>query len=223
MSELAGLPISRAILNVPAAGSWRLHAVLASGDPLTERTKVTATIQGFELRGGTVVQSGFNAPGTPSATVVGGAGWDRELTMPIAFRSDAGVRLSTVLRELATRAGEPIEQPRDATLGIHFVFPASRAGQPVRLRDILASLFRLGTVAPWRVDPDGVTRFGPRPPVAVSSRALRLWRDAATGQGLFGIDRPGDFLPGALLEDKPIVRLVVRDEPRQLTAEVWQP
>lgn len=222
MSDLSGVAISTAVLNVPAFGSWRLRTVLAAEPAPTEGSRVTATIQGFALLGGTVVQSGSDAPGKASATVVGGAGWDRSLVAPISFRSDAGVRLSTVLRELATRAGEPIEQPADATLGIHFAVAAGRLGVPVLLRDVLAELVRMGAVAPWRVDPDGVTRFGARPTTTVTSRALRLWRDAATGQGLFGIDRPGDFMPGAVLEDKPILRVVLRDLPRTLTAEVWQ-
>lgn len=218
MSTLAGLPIHRAELAIPALGAWRADVILASGEAPSGAVEL---VVGDLTLQGTVLRSGLDAPARPHAVVVGAPGWERPLERPLSYQSDAGVRLSTVLQDLATLADEPIEQPTDAQLGRHFAAPMSRTGDPVYLRTVLSALQRTGTLAPWRVDPDGVTRFGARTGSAVTARATVLGRNEAVGQRRLGIDSPASFLPGNTLDGEPIVRLVIREKPGRLEAEVW--
>jgi hypothetical protein len=134
---------------------------------------------------------------------------------PTSYFSDAGVRLSTVLKDLANRAGETIEQPADRTLEPHYAVPA------MRVREALSALQRAGYAPPWRVDPDGVTRFGDRTPVEFTGRATVMRRNAALGLAVVGLENPAGLLPGNTLEGATIVRLVVQETSGKLTAEVW--
>lgn len=217
LTHAAGvLPVSRVEAALPKFGAWRADVLFASGEPPADGAAATLTVGDLDLVG-SVQRAGLDAPGRPHATVVGGAGWEQVLEAPLSYRSDAGVLLSTVLRDLAARAGETIEQPTDRTIGPRFGAPAG-----TRLRDVLAALQRTGKLAPWRADPDGVTRFGARAGTTTTARATELRRDAALGVVTLGIDSPAAFLPGAVLEDGSIVeRLVVRETAGKLEADAW--
>src|SRR5262249_10256066 len=153
--------------------------------------------------------------------IVWGLGWKALVTAPISFQSDAGVRLSTVLDAVARGAGMAIEQPTDATIGDYYEIVASRPGEPVRWMDVLADLVRAGHVAPWRVDPDGVTRFGARQAAKVTARATVVRRDASDGSITIGLDAPAQFLPGNTLDDgTTIARVKIRETAGKLEADV---
>lgn len=221
MSTVAGLPIDRVELNVPLRGAWHADMTLTSGAPPTGQ--VHLVIGELDMLG-TVLddQAGNDAPDRPHLTVVGAPGWDRLLLRPLSYRADSGVRLASVLADLATLAGEPIEQPTSRSIGTSFCAVASSTRAVVRLRDVLATMQRSGHVEPWRVDPDGVTRFGDRVGVEVSSRAIEMSRNAAVGMRRVGIDDPSDFLPGNTLGGTTIQRLVVREREDAREALIWQ-
>ncbi len=215
MSNLSGLLVSRVELHVPKFGSWRADVTIAGGVE-APTGDVLLTVGDLELHG-TVQRSGLDGPGKPRATVIGGAGWEDVLAAPMSYQSDAGVRLSTILRDLSTRAGEPIEQPTDRTIAERFAAPAG-----TRHRDVLAALQRGGYVPAWRVDPDGVTRFGARAGATVTARADEMRRDAALGIVTLGIDSPASFLPGGVLQDGSVIeRIVVRETAGKLEADAW--
>lgn len=220
MSDLGGLPVVQAELHYPEFGAWYARVILA-GDTAPDVGPATLTLEDLALVGA-IVRSGLDFRGRPSATVAGGVGWEKDLVAPLAYESDAGVRLSTVLKDVSARAGEPIEQPADGIIGTKFGSAASRPGLPVRVRDVLALLAATGMVAAWRVDPDGVTRFGARPAAAATARATLLRRDASTGVATYGVDSPASFIPGALVDAAPVRKLVLRTRARRLEAEVWQ-
>lgn len=206
-------------LEWPTFGSPEATAVLDVGTPPAVGTRTTLTVGDLTLPG-LVIRSGLDAPDRPRVTLLGGAGWDRLVGSPLSYQSDAGVRLSTVLAALSDATGEPLEPPGDATIGNYYELLAAHDGDPVRYRDALDELARAGALAPWRVDPDGVTSFGPRVGVEVTARATVLVR-GADGYQTLGIDAPKAFLPGNLLGGKVITKLVVTERNASLQATVW--
>jgi hypothetical protein len=219
VSTLAGLPLEHVEIAMSTYGSWRADAVMTSGEAPTG--PAVLIVGDLELHG-TVFAGGLDGPGQPHAVVVGGPGWANELARPLSYRSDAGVRLATVLRDLSIAAAEPIEQPADGPIGPHFAVPASSSRGRVRLSDVLGTLHRRGYVALWRVDPDGTTRFGARAPSEATGRAVEVERNAAVGMRRLGVDNPASFLPGATFEGEPIRRLVVRERNDAREALIWQ-
>ncbi len=148
-------------LYFPNAGAWRADMTLESGDAPPVGSTVSLSCADLVLSGG-VLRADVDAAGKPHAVIVGGLGWQSLVTRPISFQSDAGVRLSTVLTAIASASGEKLQQPTDKTIGDYYEVVASRDGAPVRWLDVLNDLARNGYVEAWRVDPDGVTRFGAR-------------------------------------------------------------
>lgn len=218
MSTLGTQSGQHSVIYVPEWGGWHADVTLDSGDKPTG--DVVLTVGTLALHG-RVRRSGFDGPDKPRAVVVGGLGWQSLITQPISFQSDAGVRLSTVLSTLAKGSGQAIEQPRDTTIGVYFECVASRPGEPTRWADILAELVRDGYAPPWRVDPDGVTRFGPRTTKEVSSRATVLHVDAGVGFTTYGIDDPAEFLPGNTVGGVPIARSVIRETAGKFEVDVY--
>lgn len=214
MSSLGAQPISSVTLHMPRYGSWRAEVICTQGDLPSGR--VTLTVADLKLHG-TVDAAAFDAPGKPRIVVVGGLGWSLPLGAPLSFASDAGVRLRSILRALASRSGEPIEEPADATLDKHWM---SRGGD-IRIRDVLSALRTSGALSPWRVDADGVTRFGARVGSQATARATEMRHNGVSSR-LLGVDSVASFRPGDLLQDGMIIaRTVVRETSGSLTAEVW--
>ena len=112
-------------LTVPQYGQWRLDAVLEGGAAPAEGATVSALVGDLALTG-RVLRAGNDAPDRPHVIVIGGLGWERPLATPVAYQSDAGIMLSTVLRDLAARAGETIEhsEQREGALEHRLVEPA---------------------------------------------------------------------------------------------------
>ena len=109
----------------------------------------------------------------------------------------------------------------DTTIGVYFECVASRPGDPIRWSDVLAELVRDGHAPPWRVDPDGVTRFGARTPKEVSSRATVLAVDSGVGFTTYGIDDPAEFLPGNTIDGIPIARSIFRERGGKFEVDVY--
>ncbi len=126
---------------------------------------------------------------------------------------------------LSDRSEETIGPAADAPMGNHWCYVATHSTDAILLRDVLLALHRDGFVGHWRIDPDGVTRFGPRAPAPATARATVLSRNAAVGLISIGIDAPLAFLPGNTYTDqgetRTIRKLVVIETPGNLTAELW--
>jgi hypothetical protein len=73
----------------------------------------------------------------------------------------------------------------------------------------------------WRVDPDGVTRFGARTAQAVQGRATLLRSDRGTGVATYGLDAPATWLPGNTVDGATIDRIDIREAGGKLEADVW--
>lgn len=220
MSALGNAKVHKLTLSYADTGDWRAEVWLDEGAQAPQGEQVLM-IGDVEFRGH-VTRGALDRPDLPHAVHVGAPGWDIEATSPIAYQSDVGVRLSTVLRDLATRAGQAIELPGDVVLGPAWSVVATRPGSPLRIKDALAALARGRYVGPYRVDPDGVTRFGARIGVEADGGALNvLRRNSAAGYAVVGADAFASILPGNLFEGATISRLVINEQPENLEAELW--
>lgn len=218
MSRLGSQTVLDSSLYVPEWGGWHADVRLDGGSVPTGDVTLTS---GTLVLQGRVKRSGYDAPDKPRVVIFGGLGWQSLITSPISFQSDAGVRLSTVLSTLSKGSGQAIEQPRDTTIGVYFECVASRPGDPVRWSDVLAELVREGYAPPWRVDPDGVTRFGPRTAREVSTRATVLAVDSGVGFTTYGIDDPAEFLPGNTINGIPIARALFRERGGKFEVDIY--
>ena len=218
MGTVNGVRTTETTITFPTWGGWRASVSLESGSPL--EGAVTLTVGSLSLVG-TVQRSGEEFPGKPRITIRGGYGWQSLVAKPLSFQSDSGVRLRTVLSAVSSAAKQPIEQPTDGPIGNYFECIASRPSQEIRWCDVLNQMVRSGQVENWRVDPDGVTRFGPRSPVDVSVRATLLSQDPTVGLRTFGVDDPFQFLPGNMVSGVQISRSVIRETRDSVTVDVY--
>jgi hypothetical protein len=211
-------------LSLPERGQWRADITLEAGAVPTGMQTLTI---GTLAATGQVERGGYDAPDLPHVVLVGGLGWDavvtRSAAQSLSMFSDAGVRLSSVLNALSLAAGESIIQPTDRTIAFHWSAVSTRDGESVRYRDILATMVRLGYLATWRVDLDGITRFTERMSSAATGRATYLRGNRAVGLRVFGCDDPATFLPGNTVDGDAVGRVVVVDSPESLTVECWDP
>lgn len=212
MTTANGVQVSSRTLHWAKSGTWRMDLLLAEGAkaPVVGSSMNVKSDSGFAMVG-KVLRSGLDATDRPHAVVIGGLGWQSLVKAPLSFQSDGGVKLSTVLDAINGYARETIVKPADRTIGSYYECVASREGEPVRWADVLNDLTRNGLCPPWRVDPDGVTRFGDRVPVTVTDRATLMIADRAHGTATYGIDDPAQFIPGNIVDGATIERIDLRE------------
>lgn len=223
MSSVRGRRVARIEVHVPWAGQWIAHAVIEVGG-VPEPGPAQVKIADLTLDGGRVLplRRGLDGPDQPTCTVLGGAGWRTLLPMG-EYSSIAGVRLSTVLQDLAGIAGEPYDAPADVLLGSAYGWSAATPTAPRRARGVLDELVSRGAVPTWRVPPSGRTAFSAWPPIGAADGIARvLSRKLSVGQRKLGLDtRVAALLPGATIEGDLIRRTILIDTAGALTAEVW--
>ena len=220
MTTLNGTQVNSLRLHRPKYGCWRADVVLTEG--ATEPTGAVTLVCGTLTLAGKVLRSGLDAADRPHAVVVGGLGWQSLLTTPLSFQSDGGVQSRTVLNALAGHAAEALELPPSITIGEYYECLASRPSEPVRLADALDNLVQGGYCPNWRVDPDGITRFGPRTVATVTARATLIGpQNRALGLLTYGLDDPAQFAPENILDGNTIERVDIREEAGKLEADVW--
>lgn len=225
MSTLSALRISHSSLSIPYYGTARFDGVLEQGDP-PPIGPATVTIGSLAMAG-TILSAEDDAPDLPHAVWVNGAAWDLPLPTSRGYGTDAGVRLSTVLRDLladVNAAGKTVgyavesyaAYPADRPIEREYLRPADTTG-----REVLATLKRAGLVPGWWIDGPGALHFGPRPSGPSTGRADVMRRNAGAGLRVFGLDDPAGFLPGTTLENVATMRLRVRERAASLSAEAW--
>lgn len=221
MSFIGTQRIHKVTLHVPRWGAWKARVQTEAGPVPVGPTVLRIAdmvLVGAVLPG----QSGDNAPNAWVGIVEGGAAWNTVLPSRPAYQNDSGVRLKTVLADLATDCAALIEHPVDVAIGTHWTRQRRRAdGSPRTGRDELAALVRGRVVMAWWVDYAGITHFGDRvgPPILATARVLK--RDLDRGRREIGTESPLAFLPGATFEGATIERVIVRETPGDLRVETW--
>lgn len=229
MSTLGSQDIGRLSLHIPPAGSWWADVTLAAAPLPAPGSRLTLTVGDLTLLGTVKRAATEDAPnGTgslPRVIMQGGLGWEALLPRGGAYMAPGGVRLLTVLQDLAGLAGEPYVAPGDVLLPDNYRWPTSTATEPVRCRSVLASFVRRGALTTWRMDPaTGLTRFDAWPSAgAADSKGRVTKRDGDRGIRFVGLDTSvAAFLPGATLEGATIARVKVYETAGALTCEAWE-
>lgn len=210
LATLNGAPISRGRVQVPAWGLW--WSDLDLQDPEEFSSGDAANLQFADVAAVGTIISGGVVHGRARYRIVGGSGgWSK----PIAARgytNDLGVRKDKVLTDAANDAGESIDSPPTDSLGPHFARTAGLASRV--LNDV--------TPRGWRVDFDGVTRFGLRPTTTYQGEGTRSRIDPNVQVIDVVTDEIATLVPGVVIDGSNPATDVeyVLDEGR-LTARVY--
>ena len=223
MSTLRGQRLTRLVLHVPSSGGWRADVTLERGaapaSGPAELRVADLALQGRVLP----ARAGLDGPDQPSAVVQGGAGWSGLLTLEGRYSAPGGVRLSTVLRDIAELAGEPYDAPPEVLLSESYEWTASSTIAPRLIRSVLRDLVQRRAIPTWRVAPNGRTRFDAWPSIGEALRHEQVTRRQEEGSvkyvGL--LERAAAFMPGAKCEGSTIHRVIFTETASALGAEVW--
>lgn len=185
----AGLQVVGGSLMVPLVGAWTADLELANGEQVSGLVDVV--IGNLTLKG-TVYRSEVYG-GQIRARIVGGyAGW-RTQAPPQGYGSGSGVKLSTVLNDLAAAVGETLNVAADTSIGNAFArvnFSTSVAS------DVLWQLMQLGFMSGWYVDPAGVTQTGAWPATTVATSFMPTNQKTDAGVIEVATEDYAAWLPG---------------------------
>ncbi len=198
----------------PSRGLWTADVVLAN--PLSDGGRATLVLAGLEMVGhyyrfGDFLNNGY-------ARIVGGnGGWLTTIEQKF-YKSPFGVKLTPVLQDAATAAGETVTVAEDTTIGNFYI------------REVAPAARVLNQLCPsWYVLPSGATFVGPFENPVIASRfdVLVEGTDMSVGRVAIATDRPEDWIPGALFtaptittqrQVSTVVHKLTKD---RLRTEVW--
>lgn len=211
-ASVAGHRVIHLHVHIPNIGAWYADADLEEKTDLTGRVEIKI---GRLTLVGTVSQvfSGSFALATKLRIVAGAGGWAKGVPAK-AYHNDAvakaedgttaaGVKASTILEDAAREVGETLEISIQNRVGVDFVRrvgPASHVLEQV-----------LGSGAPWRVDYDGLTRIGARPPVEVVGSYELLQYDPQSHVATIALDDPTIIGIGSILRSRLDAPATVRE------------
>lgn len=183
-------------VTLPEWGTWYAEASLDGEHTLTGRC--TIAMADLTLQG--VVLSGGPDKGRSFYRIAGGRGvWAKELAAK-SYQDDGGVRLATVLADVAAETAEVFDAATVGTrrLGSSFVRPRGPASRVLEL------------VAPgaWHVGEDGITRLGKRAAGKLPSDATLGVFDRARNTVEVSSDAIKTILPGVVVEGVRAVDVV---------------
>lgn len=208
LATLEGVTVTRANVQVPAWGLW--WAGVDLDDDRTLSGRVTLQLADVSLSG--TIVSGGTHNGRAYYRIVGGAGgWGREVPAK-SYNDDAGVRVSTLLTDLARAAGEQVTDIPSTRVGPHFA--RSKAG----------AYLTLNGLAPrnWHVDFAGVTRIGLRPTAAFAGSEPRTRVDPAGSIVEIAAERIASLVPGVTIDgSQPATDVEYELDSTRLTVRVY--
>jgi hypothetical protein len=195
MSDLTinGKRVSIASITFPFYGAWSADVVMLDNSPIA--SAVTMVVGDLTVVGTVVRQASF--AGNTSARIVGGAGGWRNALDPKGYSHVAGVKLSTVIQDVARSCGETIAVSADRTLGTHW---ARDNGKGERTLNILLD-------GEWWIDSSGVTQTGTRDASAIVTPFTVVERSGSKGQFEIASEAISPWQPG-----RKFTSLTVPDE-----------
>ena len=226
MSSLGSQRLVHCELYVPASGGWWADCKLEQGAAPAVGSTVTLTIKDLALVGKVTSRSALDAPASPRVVVEGGLGWNTLLPSPGgSYASAGGVRLSTVLGDLAAIAGESFVAPADYILGNAYGWDASDPNLARRCSSVLADLVDRGALVTWRVDPaSGAAVFTPWPSIGAADQHATLIGDRNMSRGVREFSINGSvaaLLPGATIDKSTIARVQFVETADSIHATTW--
>jgi hypothetical protein len=195
-------------VQVPDWGCWWADVDLAEDTQLSGA--VTLTLADKTLSG-TIVSGGAYEGRAAYRIVGGGGGWGRTLDRK-AYLNDAGVKMSNVIGDAAAAAGESVEGAPATRLGSHYV----------RLESTASHALNQLTPRAWRVDFDGITRFGARATVAYTGEGARSRVEPGGGVVEIATDVIETLLPGVTIDGSaPATDVEYLLDSKRLTVRVY--
>jgi hypothetical protein len=195
IATLAGHRVTHGKTQFPKWGCWFADVRLDGAHELSGAVELRFS----DLTLSCTILSGGVTLGTSFYRVVGGGGgWGRVLPEK-HYVNDAGVRLRTVVEDLAREAGESFilaTIDRDASLGPAWTRPAGPAART------------LNHVAPesWYVGEDGITRYGTRAASTLPAGTTRTVQpDLSRGVLTLASETLASLLPGLVVDGREVV------------------
>ena len=209
LATLNGRPLTACRIQIPAWGLWWAEVECTSPDVLTGAATIVLDDVTFV---GTILTGGTYETRTRYRIVAGAGGWGRAVGAK-SYVNDAGVKLATVIRDVAAECGEPVGTLPSGTCGHAYARPSASAS---RVLETLAS-------AAWYVDAAGVTQFGRRPATPWTGAAARMIGDAAQGRIELAPATLVGLTPGAVVDGIEAVDVehVLSAEDGTLRTTLW--
>ena len=184
-ANLSGARIVSGAVTIPYWGLWAADVVLALTDSIAGAgNAVTLTLGDLQLAGTVIRAASFS--GSRSARIVGGMGGWRLAVKSRFYSNPSGLLLSTVLKDVATDAGEKVNIANDATIGKAYVRQAAQA------KRVLQQLVPNG----WWVDASGTTQIGARASSAIASDFQVTEYSGGKGKFVVATEVLSDWMPG---------------------------
>lgn len=187
--SLNGTRVVSAHVSVPYYGTWTADVMMpAAGNAaaLAVGSQVTLTLGNLTLIGA-VYRSGPFAGQIRIFAMGGYGGWQKPVPSQ-QYTLSGGVKLSTVLTDMASAVGEKVNVQADRVIGSGFVREATSAGRI--LRQIAGPL--------WYVDPQGVTQIvATRKPLTIATPFQIVQFDGDRGEFEVATEDYLSWLPGS--------------------------
>lgn len=208
--SLAGVAVTNLRASIPAYGCAWFDVTLA------EAAVFSAGPQSLKIADKTYAVSvvhGGVVDGTARYRCVAGFGGWRQPLPKKASHNDAGVKVSSLVREAADAVGERVGTLPDTRVGPHWSRDAGRPASWV-----------LHAVAPnnWYVDDAGVTQIGQRPSVVYSGGGIRTRKDLAAGVVEITTETLDTLAPGAIVDgNAPATDLEIVGDANKMVVRVY--
>lgn len=215
IGTLAGRPATHARIWISKWGLPWAEVTLDDEHSLTGQ--VDLTVADLTMR--MTVVSGGPSHGRSYYRLVGGAGgWGREIPAK-GYATDAGVKLSTVLSDAASAAGETFGSALPTTrIGEAFVRAAAAEGAPPATA---ATVLQQLVPNAWYVAADGLTYLGARAASTASGYTLTEGPDLARGTATLAAESIAGIVPGLVVEGIDVIDVMHELTPKRLRSHVW--
>ena len=209
LATLNGNRCAKARVQIPAWGIWYAEATIDAEVSLTGA--VTLQLGDLALTG--TIISGGAGDGEASYRLAGGAGkWGREVPAR-GYANDLGVRLATVLADVALAVGETLDTATVAATTIGSAWTRT-AGPAARVLELLVP-------EAWYVGEDGITRLGRRASASYLGAAVRLEQDLVRGMAQLATEAIATILPGAVVDGIEAVDVLHALTSEGLRSTIW--
>ena len=208
IGTLEGHTVTHAQVWIPAHGLPWAEVSLAVEAELSGAVTLTIADASWSM----AVVSGGPDVGRSHYRLVGGAGgWGRAVAAK-PYTNDAGVKLSSVLTDAASEAGEAFATvPPTTKIGPHFAREAAPAAR------VLEQL----VPGAWYVGADGLTYLGARAASTLSTPYAAGPVDLARNSATLAAEEIEGIVPGLVVEGLTVVDVLHELTPGALRSHVW--
>jgi hypothetical protein len=210
LATINGAACTRLVAQLPIWGRGFFDVDTAEDLALERGARVTIKVAEREFACAVLSGGAFQGKARYRA-VMGAGGWGKEIAAK-PYANDAGIKLSTVLRDAATACGETMGNMPATVMGPHYARELASAGET------------LNALAPraWYVDAAGTTHVGAWPTVAYAGDGARTRVDHAAGVIELATDTLGELVPGVTVDGHGPASDVEYDvDAKRLTVRVY--